>query len=255
MKIFDSHAHYNNPQFDEDRDYLLGEYLQEQGVQYVMNAGADIESSKAGVLLSEKYPFMYASVGVHPHDVKSMTDESIQILRELSKSKKVMSIGEIGLDYHYDYSPRDVQKHWFLEQLALAKEVDLPVMIHSREADQDTFDILKSNNVENGVIHCYSGNKELAREYVKRNFCIGIGGTLTFKNARKTVEVVEDIPLHNIVIETDCPYLAPVPYRGKRNNSSYLTHVIEKIAEIKNITQEEVAQTTLENAKRLFRIN
>ena len=250
---FDSHAHYNDERFDEDRDALLNR-IHEEGVEYIINIGADMDSSKESVALAHKYPFIYATVGVHPHDVSSMTMEDLETLEEMARLPKVVGIGEIGLDYHYNLSSPEDQIKWFKLQLELAKKLDVPVSIHSREASQLTFDIIMESGIKEGVIHCFSGSRELAIEYVKRGFYIGIGGSLTFKNARKTVEVVEHIPLDKILIETDCPYLTPVPHRGKRNDSSYLPFVIDKIAEIKGITADEVCKITLDNAKKLFRI-
>lgn len=250
---FDSHAHYDDERFDEDREVLLGE-LPSKGVSCIVNAGANMSSSRAGILLAQQYDYVYASVGVHPHDVEEMTEQDLMELKELSQTRKVVAIGEIGLDYYYDLAPRELQRYWFKQQLELAKQVELPVIIHSRDACQETFDLLKEQEIAKGVIHCFSGSKELAKEYVKRGLYIGIGGAITFKNARKTVEVVEEIPLEMILIETDAPYLTPVPYRGKRNDSSYLKQVVEKIAEIKGITPEEVARVTTENAEKLFKI-
>ncbi len=252
MKIFDSHAHYDDDRFNEDQKELLDKLMENE--IYIMNVGADMEGSYAGVELAKKYPNIYAAVGVHPHYADNIIDNNMNELTELSKHEKVLAIGEIGLDFYYDKSQRDIQRKWFRKMLNLAKDLDLPVIIHSREADQETFDILKEENVTNGVIHCFSGSKELACEYIKRGFYIGIGGTLTFKNARKTVEVVEAIPLERILIETDAPYLTPVPYRGQRNNSLYLEHVIEKIAQIKEIDIKTVADTTFENAKVFYRL-
>lgn len=249
---FDSHAHYDDERFDEDRSQLL-ELLPQQGVEYVVHAGANIESSKRGIDLAGEYDYIYTSVGVHPHDAEQLREDDLEVLRSLAMQPKVVAIGEIGLDYYYDFSPREVQRVWFHKQLELAKELKLPVIIHSRDACQETFDILKESGLT-GVIHCFSGSKELAKEYVKRGFYIGIGGALTFKNARKTVEVVEAIPLTSILIETDAPYLTPVPHRGKRNDSTYLKYVVEKIAEIKGCTVEEVATITMDNAKKLFDI-
>lgn len=250
---FDSHAHYNDERFDEDRDTLLNR-IHEEGVDYIINIGADMNSSRESVALAHQYPFIYATVGVHPHDVGSMTDEDLETLEEMARLPKVVGIGEIGLDYYYNLSSPEDQIKWFKLQLELAKKLNLPVSIHSREASQLTFDIIKESGVKEGVIHCFSGSRELAIEYVKRGFYIGVGGSLTFKNARKTVEVVESIPLDKILIETDCPYLTPVPHRGKRNDSSYLPFVVDKIAEIKGITADEVCRITLNNAKQLFRI-
>ena len=250
---FDSHAHYNDERFDEDRDMLLNRIHQE-GVEFIINIGADMPSSRESISLAETYPFIYATVGVHPHDVSTMTMNDIETLEEMARHPKVVGIGEIGLDYYYNHSSEEEQVKWFKAQLELAKKLDLPVSIHSRDASQLTFDIIKDSGIKEGVIHCFSGSQELAVEYVKRGFYIGMGGSLTFKNARKTVEVVERIPLESILIETDCPYLTPVPHRGKRNDSSYLPFVMQKIAEIKGITEEEVARITLENTKKLFKI-
>lgn len=250
---FDSHAHYNDEAFDEDREELL-EGLKDKNVELVVNAGADMESSMASIQLAENYDFIYASVGVHPHDVKEMTEEDIETLKSWATHPKVVAIGEIGLDYYYNHSDEEDQIKWFRRQLELAKELEMPVIIHSREASQATFDMIIESGVKEGVIHCFSGSKELAREYVKRGFYIGIGGSLTFKNAKKTVEVVESIPMEYVVIETDCPYLTPVPHRGKRNDSTYLVHVVQKISEIKGLSEEEVARISAENAKKLFKI-
>ena len=250
---FDSHAHYDDERFDEDREKLI-ESLKEKGVDFIVNAAADMKSCHTSLALAKKYPFVYSSVGVHPHDVKDLTLEDIEEMRQLAIDSKVVAIGEIGLDYYYDNSPREDQRKWFREQLMLAKELDLPVIIHSREASQETFDMIMESGVKEGVIHCFSGSYELAKEYVKRGFYLGVGGSLTFKNAKKTVEVVEGIDLEHILIETDCPYLTPVPHRGERNDSSYLKFVVAKIAEIKGISEDEVAHVTSQNAKKLFRI-
>ena len=250
---FDSHAHYDDERFDEDRDELI-EGLKMQGVSYVVKVAADMKSCHTSLELAHKYDFIYSSVGVHPHDVKDMTNQDMDEMRQLAKDEKVVAIGEIGLDYYYDNSPREEQRIWFRKQLEMAKELDLPVIIHSREASEETFNIIMESGVKEGVIHCFSGSLELAREYVKNGFYIGVGGSLTFKNAKKTVRVVEGIDLSHIVIETDCPYLTPVPHRGERNDSSYLKFVVEKIAEIKGISAEEVAKVTFENAKKLYRI-
>ena len=250
---FDSHAHYDDESFDEDR-YELIEAMREKGVDFIVNAAADLTSCETGIALAEKYPFIYCSIGVHPHDVKSLKEEDLEKLKKWAIHKKVVAIGEIGLDYYYDSSPREAQREWFKKQLLLAKELNLPVIIHSRDACQETFDLIMESGVKEGVIHCFSGSHELAKEYVKKGFYIGIGGALTFKNAKKTVKVVETIGIENILIETDAPYLTPVPHRGKRNDSSYLQYVVEKIAEIKEMTPDEVASITCQNAKTLFRI-
>ena len=248
---FESHAHYDDERFDEDRDTLLASFPAE-GIETVVNASSDIKSSKASIALSEKYPFFYAAVGVHPHEVENITEADIDELRELSKHHKVVAIGEIGLDYYYDLSPRDLQRHWFKRQLELADELKMPVIIHSRDAAQECFDIIKNSNVRNGVIHCYSGSAEMAEEYIKMGFYIGVGGSLTFKNNKKGVETVERIPIEKILIETDSPYLAPVPYRGKRNDSRLLKYVVKRISQIKNIPENDICNITKNNAQNLF---
>ena len=253
--IFDTHAHYDDDAFDEDRDTLLGEIFS-SGICCITDVGASVKSSKSAVALSKKWSQIYAAVGVHPDSTADMTEEDIETLRSLAQEKKVVAIGEIGLDYYWDNSPREVQKKWFERQLALAREVDLPVIIHSREAAKDTMDIMrevaKAGNT--GVIHCYSYAAPMAKEYVSMGFFIGIGGVLTFKNARVIKEVASEIPLSSIVLETDSPYLAPVPYRGKRNNSMYLKEVVKQLAQIKQVSEETVITTTLANAKRLYRL-
>ena len=248
---FESHAHYDDERFDEDRDTLLASFPAE-GIETVVNASSDIKSSKASIALSEKYPFFYAAVGVHPHEVENITEADIDELRKLSKHPKVVAIGEIGLDYYYDLSPRDLQRHWFKRQLELADELKMPVIIHSRDAAQECFDIIKNSNVRNGVIHCYSGSAEMAEEYIKMGFYIGVGGSLTFKNNKKGVETVERIPIEKILIETDSPYLAPVPYRGKRNDSRLLKYVVERISQIKNSPENDICNITKNNAQNLF---
>ena len=253
--IFDTHARYDDDAFDEDRDTLLGEIFS-SGICCITDVGASVKSSKSAVALSKKWSQIYAAVGVHPDSTADMTEEDIETLRSLAQEKKVVAIGEIGLDYYWDNSPREVQKKWFERQLALAREVDLPVIIHSREAAKDTMDIMreaaKAGNT--GVIHCYSYAAPMAKEYISMGFFIGIGGVLTFKNARVIKEVASEIPLSSIVLETDSPYLAPVPYRGKRNNSMYLKEVVKQLAQIKQVSEEIVITTTLANAKRLYRL-
>lgn len=248
---FESHAHYDDERFDDDRDELLASFPDE-GIETVVNSSSDVESSRASIALAEKYPFFYASVGVHPHEVSKMTDADIDTLRELSKHPKVVAIGEIGLDFYYDLSPRDSQRYWFRRQLALAEELNMPIIVHSRDAAQECFDIIAGSNVRKGVIHCYSGSAPMAKDYADMGFYIGIGGSLTFKNNKKTVEVVEQLPLEKILIETDSPYLAPVPYRGRRNDSRLLKYVVEKISEIKNIPEKDICNITKNNAIQLF---
>ena len=254
--IFDSHAHYDDEAFTEDRDRLLNS-LQEQGITAVMNVGASLGSTKTSIALAEAYDFIYAAAGVHPSETEELDEQSFLWLKEQCAHEKVLAVGEIGLDYYWPEPDRDLQKKWFERQLALAEEVGLPVIIHSRDAAKDTLDIMQKMHAEKigGVIHCFSYEKEMAKIYVDMGFYIGIGGVLTFKNARKTREVVESIPLERIVLETDSPYLAPVPNRGKRNDSRNLPYVVTEIAKIKNISEEEVMEVTMANAKRLYRIS
>ncbi|WP_027630160.1 TatD family hydrolase [Ruminiclostridium cellobioparum] len=251
--IFDTHAHYDDERFDEDRDSLLKQ-LHQEGISYILNASASPESLEATMELAEKYPFVYAALGIHPHDAEKMNEDIMNRIRTLSKNDKVVAIGEIGLDYYYDNSPRDIQRYWFERQIELAKELRLPIIIHDRDAHEDTVNILKKTDVKQvgGIFHCFSGSAQMAMEMLKLNLYIAVGGAVTFKNARKTVEVVKAVPLEKLLVETDCPYLSPEPHRGKRNNSGYLVHIIRKIAEIKEISESEVAGITLMNAKKVF---
>lgn len=248
---FESHAHYDDRRFEADRDELLS-LLPSCGIDYIINSASNMKSSRSGVKLAEKYEYIYAAVGVHPHEIYKMTDKTIEELRRMAGHKKVVAIGEIGLDYYYDKNPREEQRVWFKKQLILAKELNIPVIIHARDASQECFDIIKESGVRDGVIHCYSGSEQMAVDYVEMGYYIGIGGVLTFSNAKKLVEVVEAIPLDKILIETDAPYLTPVPNRGQRNDSRNLEYVVKKIAEIKKISPEEVAIITKNNGKRLF---
>ena len=253
--IFDTHAHYDDDAFDEDRDELLSG-MAAKNVEYIVNVGASIESSKRSIALAEKYPFIYAAVGVHPDEVGELDDEKFEKLREWTTHEKVKAVGEIGLDYYWDKEQHDLQKHWFMRQMELAHEVNLPIIVHSREAAKDTLDmIIAAKPLDlSGIIHCYSYSVEQAREYLNMGYYIGIGGVLTFKNAKKLKEVAEYAPLSRIVLETDCPYLAPVPYRGKRNDSSKLSYVAEELAAIKQMPVEEVLRITNENGKKLYHI-
>lgn len=252
--IFDSHAHYDSRQFEEDREELLNS-MQENGVGTIVNAGASWRSVTSVVELAEKYPSVYAAVGIHPDDVGDLDEERFAFMKKQCQHNKVVAVGEIGLDYYWDKLSHDIQKQWFERQLALARELDLPVIIHSRDAAEDTLAIMKEcAKGLRGVVHCFSYSKELAEEYVKMGFHIGVGGVVTFKNGKKLKEVVEAVPMERILLETDCPYLAPEPYRGKRNNSLYLTYVAQAIADIKGITYEEVVEQTERNAKTLFHI-
>lgn len=254
--IFDTHAHYDDNKFDEDRDLLLKE-LHQNGISYILNASASLESLDANIELAEKYDFIYIALGIHPEFAHMMDEGILDKIRVLSKNKKVVAIGEIGLDYYYDEPPREIQREWFEKQIELAKELKLPIIIHDRDAHEDTIKIIKKTNANEvgGIFHCFSGSVEMAMDMINYNFNIAIGGVVTFKNARKTVEVVKAVPLDKLLIETDCPYLAPEPFRGKRNNSGYLVHTINKIAEIKGISSQEVAEITFANAKRLFKID
>lgn len=253
--LFDTHAHYDDERFSEDI-YELLDSMQENNVGYILNSCSDVSEIPYILSLCEKYPFMYASVGVHPHNAEHMTDDDIEKLREYSRHEKVVAIGEIGLDYYYDTSPRDVQKYWFGRQVDLARELNLPVIIHDRDAHSDTLEILREHKVTEtgGVFHCYSGSAEMAREVLDLGMYIAFGGSLTFKKSVKPVETAKIVPDDKIVIETDCPYLAPEPMRGKRNSSLFIHFVAEKLAEIRGVSVEEIEKITLENGKRLFGI-
>lgn len=253
--IFDTHAHYDDEAFQEDREALLGS-LRQNGIEAVVNIGASIQSTKNTLELIKKYPFMYGAVGVHPNETAELNDHLLDWLKHVAAEKKVVAIGEIGLDYYWDEPDHDTQKHWFVRQLGLAREVSLPVVIHSRDAAKDTLDTLKAEHAGElgGVIHCFSYGVEMAREYLNMGFYIGIGGVVTFNNGRKLKEVVEYMPLDRIVLETDCPYLSPVPYRGKRNSSLNLPYVVEAISQIKGVEPEEVIAVTNRNAKKMYRL-
>lgn len=248
---FDTHAHFDDEKFDEIRDTLIEE-MHSNGVDNIINIGADMESSVKSMELARKYDFIYAAVGVHPHEVENMTEKDIESLKKYAEYEKVVAIGEIGLDYYYDFSPRDKQRYWFERQLELAAELDMPVSIHSRDAAKETFDIIKNSNVRKGVIHAYSGSVEMAKDYIDMGFYIGVGGVITFKNAKKLIDVVSFAPIQRILLETDSPYLSPVPVRGTVNNSQNLRYVVDKISEIKQISPETVCQITAQNAGVVF---
>lgn len=251
--IFETHAHYDDAKFDTDREMLLAD-LPQRGISPVINAGSSIATTKTTLSLAQEYPFLYAAVGVHPSDVDDLNEDTYAWLRQQTTLQKTVAVGEIGLDYYWDKENRDLQKMWFIRQLELARQLDLPVIIHSREAAADTMEIMKQYAGElSGVIHCFSYSPEQAKEYVKMGFYLGIGGVVTFKNAKKLKEVVQEIPLESLVLETDSPYLAPVPNRGKRNSSLNLVYVAEEIAGLKGISYEEVVRQTTENAKKLYR--
>ena len=253
MLLFDTHAHLNDPAFDPDREELMNG-LAAKGVGLVMNAGCSLESSRDIVNMTAKYPWLYGSVGSHPDSADEVNEEVIEEYRKLCQNEKIKAIGEIGLDYYYEDIPREIQQKAFRMQMQLAKELDMPVIVHEREAHDDGMRIVKEFPKVKGVFHCYSGSAEMARQLVNMGWYIGFTGVLTFKNARKAVETAASIPLERIVIETDCPFMAPEPFRGKRNDPGYLYRMAERLAEIRGITPEEAAAATTENAKRLYRI-
>lgn len=255
MMIFDTHAHYDDDRFAPDRGELLSG-MNGNGIGRIINVGASFEGCKNSLTLAQEHDFIYAALGVHPSDIADLTEESCEWIRQHLSEPKVVAVGEIGLDYYWDKEPevQARQREWFRYQLQLAKESALPVSIHSREAAADTMEIMKEAAADGipGVIHCYSYSKEQALEYIDMGYYIGVGGVVTFKNARKLKETVEAIPLECILLETDCPYMAPEPNRGKRNSSLYLTYVADAIAGLKGVTPEEVKTVTYENALRLF---
>ena len=251
--IFESHAHYDDEAFDEDRDALLRSFA-ENGIDMVINIGASLESCRRTLALVEKYSFFYGAIGVHPSETGELTETDLLWLKERCALEKVVAVGEIGLDYYWKEPEPSVQKRWFEKQLEMAKEVKLPVVIHSRDAARDTLDIMKSSHAETtgGVVHCFSYTKEMAREYLEMDYYFGIGGVITFKNAKKLKEAVQYIPMDRILLETDSPYLSPEPHRGERNSSLNLPYVAEAISELKGISYEEVVESTERNARRLF---
>ena len=251
--LFDSHAHLNDEAFDQDRAELL-ETFRDAGVGLVMNAGCSLASSREGIALAEAYPWIYCSVGTHPDTADEVNEEVLEVYRQMCSHPKVKAIGEIGLDYYYETIHRDAQMRAFRMQMQLAEELDMPVIVHERDAHEDGMSIVKEFPKVKGVFHCYSGSAEMARQLVDMGWYIGFTGVLTFKNARKAVETAASIPLERILLETDCPYMAPEPYRGKRNHPGYLPKMAEKLAQIRGIPVEEVIRVTTENAKRLYRI-
>lgn len=253
--IFDSHAHYDDEAFDADRDELLDSFPFND-IAYVVNVGADIKTSENTVELTRRFPHVYGAVGIHPSSVSGLTSADMVQLRQFAMEDKIVAIGEIGLDYHYRDLNREQQKIWFVKQMELARELKLPVIIHSRDAAKDTLDIMKEVYAQDigGVVHCFSYSAEIAQEILNMGFYIGIGGVLTFGNAKKLKEAVAQIPMDRIVLETDCPYLAPEPNRGKRNSSLNLPYVAKELAAMKGISYEEVVETTMNNAKTLYRM-
>ena len=254
MPIFDTHAHYDDSRFDGDRDAVLAA-LPEAGVELVLDPGCDLPSSRAAAALAERYGHVYAAAGIHPENCAGFQDADLAALRQLLAQPKMAAIGEIGLDYYWaENPPRDFQQMVFRKQLALAEELDLPVIVHDREAHGDSLSIIREFPAVTGVFHCFSGSPEMAEELLKRGWYLGFDGPITYKNARRAPEVAAITPLERMVVETDAPYLSPVPVRGRRNDSRYLPHVIAKLAEWKGVTPEEMTRITNENGKRLFRL-
>lgn len=251
--LFDTHAHLDDARFDEDRESVIAG-LRAEGVSLVMNVGADMESSRTSAELAQKYDFIYAAVGVHPDETGALTEADMETLAELTKQKKVLAIGEIGLDYHNNGAPKEVQQKWFRRQLLLAKELALPYIIHDREAHGDTLSILKEVGYFNGVMHCFSGSAEMAKEVTALGMMVSFAGPVTFKNAAKTKEAAKIVPKERLMVETDSPYLSPEPHRGKRNDSSRVRYVAEEIARLREMEFEELASLTMENGKRFFGI-
>ncbi|MCX7842969.1 MAG: TatD family hydrolase [Clostridia bacterium] len=254
--LFDTHAHYDDSKFDKDRSEIIQKAF-ESGVGYILNASCNISSAVESISLSQQFEFVYAAIGVHPHNVEGMNENTIVTLGDFAQNTKVKAIGEIGLDYYYHFAPKEQQKSWFIRQIGLARNLRLPIIVHNRDAHEDSLKIIKNENAKEvgGVFHCFSGSVEMARELLNNNFYISVGGALTFKNAVKAVEVVKAVPMDRLLIETDCPYLTPEPHRGKRNDSSYVRFVAEKVAEIRGMTFDEVVEATTLNAKTLFKIH
>lgn len=251
--FFDTHAHLNDERFDEDREAFIAS-LPQNGVDNTCEIGFDIESSKKAAQLAERYDFIYAAVGVHPHDVENLCEDDMDTLRSLLKHNKVVAVGEIGLDYYYDNSPRELQKKWFAYQAELAKELDFPIVVHTRDAMADTVEILRDHGGGDGIIHCYSGSVESAKILLNLGYYISFAGPVTFKNANSILDVVRYVPMERMLIETDSPYLAPVPFRGGRNCPVYVAEVAKKIAEVRGMSLEDVARITMQNAKKVYRI-
>ena len=251
--LFDTHVHLNDPCFDADREALLAA-LPQKGIGLAMNAGCSLETSKQALEMAAPYDWLYCSVGSHPDSCDEVNDDVLEEYRKLCKLDKVKAIGEIGLDYHYEDIPREIQKKAFIAQMELAKELDMPVIVHERDAHEDGMKVVDEFPDVTGVFHCYSGSAEMAKELIKRGWYIGFTGVLTFKNARKAIEVAASIPLDRIVLETDCPYMSPEPFRGKRNDPGKLYRMAEKLAEIRGLTLEEIHTITTGNGKRLYRM-
>ena len=252
--FFDTHTHLDDEKFDTDREEVIAS-LKNEGTTLCVNIGANIKTSKASIALAEKYDFIYAAVGVHPNDTGDMCDEDLAQIEEMAKHPRVVAIGEIGLDYHYDEPDPDVQKIWFEKQLRLAQKLSLPYVVHDRDAHADVLEIIKKVGYTNGVMHCFSGSVEMAKEVTKMGMYVSIAGQVTFKNAPKVCAVAASVPLDKLLIETDSPYLTPEPFRGKRNNSGYVKYTATKIAELRGMTTEEIATITMENGKRFYNIS
>lgn len=250
QNIFDTHSHYDDEKFNPDREELM-KSLQSQGVSHIVTCGCDIETTQFNFDLAQQYDYVYFAAGFHPECLEGARQEDLEIIKKFAQNKKCVAIGEIGLDYHWMSSPKEIQQDFFKAQIELAKELDMPVIVHDREAHGDTLDILKATKPK-GVVHCFSGSKEMAREIIKLGMYIGLNGVVTFNNARKSLEVVREIPIERLVLETDCPYLAPVPMRGKINNSSYIPYIAEKIAGVLGMDAQELLDITNENAKGLY---
>ena len=254
--IFETHAHYDDKKFDKDRKKLI-ESMPSKGIGRIINVGSSIETTKTTIEIAKEYDYVYAAVGVHPSDVDCLNEETFAWLKEQTKWEKTVAIGEIGLDYYWDKEPeiQKNQRYWFKRQMELARETSLPVIIHSRDAAADTYDLMKEIHADEipGVIHCYSYSPEMAKEFVKMGYYIGVGGVVTFKNGKKLKETVKDIPIEKILLETDCPYMAPEPNRGTRNDSGNIPYVVEEIARIKGLSTDEVEKITWDNAMKLFK--
>lgn len=250
---FDTHAHYDDEAFDNDR-YELLDSLPGRDVSLIVNAACDLKSVRTSIALAERYDYVYAAAGIHPHEANTATEEALLEIEKLSHNNKVVAIGEIGLDYHYDFSPREQQREAFRAQMELARALGLPVIVHDREAHEDCLNIVKEFKEVRGVFHCFSGSLETAKELVRLGWYISFTGSITFKNAKKAPEIVAALPADRLMIETDCPYMSPVPHRGKRNDSSYLKYICEAVASYRGISHEEAAGLTLENGKRFFGI-
>lgn len=252
-KLFDTHAHLDDAQYDEDREAMLAR-AQAAGVAYIVNIGGSIGSSRRSIKLAEAHPYIYCATGIHPHDASTATPQVLAEIEAMQSHPKCLALGEIGLDYHYDLSPRDIQRDVFRKQMELARRLGRKVIIHSREATEDTLTILREFPTVTGVVHCYSGSLETAKILVDMGYMLSFTGVLTYKNAVKSVEVVEWLPLDKLMAETDAPYLTPVPHRGKRNESAYVSLVLEKMAQIKGLTYGEIARITYENGKQFYGI-